>query len=102
MEITTDMHEFDDFQKKLDAASKSKDTVTFGELFTSAFMRKHSKFSDFEDLVKSGGYSADADEFKKIPDNEFDKFIKANTDFDSWKDMQQAAANEWMTKKLGF
>lgn len=102
MNATLDMHGFDEFKKKLEAASKISDTVSFGELFNESFMRNHSKFSDFEELVKFGGYSTDAEEFKKIPDDEFDKFIKANTDFDSWKDMQQAAANEWMAKKLGF
>jgi hypothetical protein len=102
MKATLEMHGFDELQKKLEAASKIKDTVSFGELFTESFMRKHSKFSDIEELIKSGGYSTDADEFKKIPDDEFDKFIKSSTDFDSWKDMQQSAANEWMAKKLGF
>lgn len=102
MKATLDMQGFDEFVKNLEAASNIGDTVSLGELFTESFMRNHSKFSDFEELVKFGGYSTDADEFKKIPDDEFDKFIKANTDFNSWEDMQQDAANEWMAKKLGF
>jgi hypothetical protein len=102
MKATFEMHGFDELKKKLEEASKTSDTVLFSELFTEPFMKKHSKFSDFEDLVKFGGYSTDADEFKKISNDEFDKFIKANTDFDSWKGMQQSAANEWTAKMLGF
>jgi hypothetical protein len=76
--------------------------VPLKDLLTESFMQNHSEFSSFNELMDSGGYSMDADEFEKIPDDEFDQFIKSKTDFDSWEDMQKTATHEYISKKLGF
>ena len=38
--------------------------------------------------------------FEDIPDDDFDKYIKDNTDFQSWKDMLQTSTNEYTKRKL--
>ncbi|MGW8114251.1 hypothetical protein ACVS9P_03550 [Caproicibacterium sp. NSD3] len=102
MKMTFNSSGLDELQERLERASNISDTISFEELFNNSFVHEHSTFSSLEELLKSGGYNTDRESFKKIPNDELDKFIKKSTDFDSWKDMQQSAANEWMSKQLGL
>ena len=107
MGFKIEMRGFDELEKglkKLEKEAKAMDgkKVPFSELFNASFMRKHSSVSSFSELLKSGGYSTDADEFAKIPDDEFDTFIRDNTNFSSWEEMQKEAANAYVSAKLGF
>lgn len=99
MKVTMGLQGFDELQEKLEAAGKGENTVSFEELCTDSFMRKHSKFSSFKELIKSGGFGTGTDELKEIPN---DEFIKENTDFDSWDTMKQAAYKEWVARELSF
>jgi hypothetical protein len=102
-----EMHGLDAFKKKLEQLEKNADAingtqVSFAELFDESFMSDHSKFSSLSELVKSGGYSTDAEEFAKIPDEEFDQFIRENTDFSSWEEMKRSAVRKYTIPKLGL
>lgn len=82
--------------------SKTK-YVSFGELFPSSFMLKYTSFSSMDELLKTGGFKGKSlEDFKAIPDAEFDKHIAANTRFKSWKDMLGEATSQYTAKKLGF
>jgi len=77
--------------------------VSFEELFTPSFMRKYTSFSSFNELLQSGGFSADSqEEFEAIPDELFDKHIATVTKFDSWQEMLDEATTQYALKKLGF
>lgn len=79
----------------------SKKTVSFAELFTSAFMGRHTQFASFEDLIEASGFKVESTEdFLAIPDEDWDRFIAANTSFRSWKEMQQAAGAAWLKRQI--
>ena len=78
-------------------------SVSFGELFTSAFMRKHTPFSSIDELLQSGGFNATSQkDFENIPDNELDKHIAKVTKFKNWDDFVGEAADQYALRKLGF
>ena len=77
--------------------------IPLNELFTSSFMRKHTKFSSIDAFFKASGFKADTQEdFEAIPDSELDKFVAKNTKFRTWEDMLGEAGSEYALKKLGF
>ena len=78
-----------------------KDQVKLVDLMNPAFISTHSKFTDFDDLLAASGFKVDsAEDFAAIPDDEWDVYIKANTDFENWLEMQKAAGAEYMKSKL--
>ncbi len=81
----------------------NKKHISFGELFTPAFMRKCSSFSSFNELLEAGGFEINSkDDFKAIPDDVFDKHISSVTKYSSWDKMLESATEQYISKKLGF
>lgn len=77
--------------------------VSFGELFTTSFMRKYTSFSSMDELLAAGGYNIESQEdFEAIPDTEFDKHIAATTKFRNWEEMLSEATTQYVTRKLGL
>lgn len=77
--------------------------VSFGELFTDAFMKKYSNFLSFEEFLQSSGFKVEtAEDFEAIPDDEFDKYVKENTKFTCWQDMLHKATSEYALTQLGL
>lgn len=67
--------------------------VSLGELMGPTFISAHSRFASLEELLAASGFKVETKEdFTAIPDEEWDVFIRENTDFESWVDMQRAAA----------
>jgi len=102
-------HGFDKLEKRLKqmqkAAKELQNTkqVSFDELFTETFMKKHTDFTSFEELLESGGFEVNSQEdFESIPDDVFDKHIAEHTRFSSWQEMLDSAATEYAARKLGF
>ncbi len=100
---------FDEMQRKLEGLQKrvasleGTNRVSFSELFDHGFLAQHSRFASFSELLDAGGFVVNSQEdFKAIPDDDFDKHIAANTDFNSWKETKQAAATAYFKKQLGF
>ncbi len=89
--------------KKRAASLEGTNRVPFSELFDQGFLAQHSRFSSFSELLDAGGFVVNSQEdFKAIPDGEFDKHVSENTDFDSWEDMQKTAATAYFKKRLGL
>ncbi len=65
--------------KQMEKNAKELDKTTsvpFDELFTPSFMRKHSAFTTFDELLAAGNFSVDSQEdFEAIPDDVFDNHI---------------------------
>lgn len=99
---------FDDFSQKLNELQESADAihgtqVPLGELLTPGFLAKHTRFLSEDEMFEASGFTViTAEDFRKIPDAEWDSFIQKNTPFPTWSDMLSAAASEWTRKTLGF
>lgn len=77
--------------------------VPFTELFNDSFMDKYTNFSSLEEMFQASGYNIESPEdFKAIPNEPWDEFIKNNSQFESWEEMRNTAAKEWMAKQLGL
>lgn len=75
--------------------------VSFDKLFTPSFMNRYTDFSSLDELFKAGNYEVNNEEdFKAIPDDEFDLLISKTTKFENWKEMQETAAVEYVKKGL--
>jgi hypothetical protein len=77
--------------------------VPMSELFPPDFARRFTDFLDIEEMFKASGFCIESTEdFAKIPDDAWGKFIAERTLFARWHDMQEKAGGEWASKKLGF
>jgi hypothetical protein len=64
-------------------------------------MAKHTPFSSFEAMLRASPFEVEtAEDFKAIPDDEWDVFIRKTTPFDSWQEMQKEAGVEWLRERL--
>lgn len=77
--------------------------VPLPELLTPGFMSNCSRFTSAQELFNSSGFKLDSPEdFKAIPDSEWDAFIGSNTSYASWENMLSAATGEWVKRQLGL
>lgn len=89
---------FDQLKKNLAELSKH-DRVSFSELFNPDFMKANTDFSTLEEMFAQSGFKVDtAEDFKAIPDAEWEVFITARTKFESWLEMQRVAGKAHMDK----
>lgn len=86
------------FQNKVEALNNQ---VSFNDLFTPQFMSKYTNYTSFDELLVAGGYIVNSpDDFKAIPDDEFDSHIANTTKFSSWEDMKNVATKEYVQRQL--
>lgn len=77
--------------------------VPLSELLTHSFVAGCSRFSSVDELFKASGFSINSPEdFKAIPDDKWDDFIRDNTTFANWSDMLTAASAAWTKDRLGL
>jgi len=82
---------------------QGKQGVSFAELFPSEFIRKHTDYESFENLLDASGFNLESQEdFEHIPDEEWDTFIKTHSRFATWKEMLRIAGQEYIARKMGF
>lgn len=97
--------EFDDsglkkFQKEIVSISNEMSgEVSFAELFNDAFMQKHTSYRSMDEFFGACGIKTD-DDLYAYPQDKFDDFVRANTAFSSWENMQIAAGEEYVAKQL--
>src|ERR1700727_1542823 len=91
-----------EFERKLkdigDRAQKLQGTtdVPLSELLTRDFLKTCSRFSSLSEMFKASGFViTNADDFKAVPDNQWDEFIKENTSFADWNELLSAAVKDW-------
>lgn len=72
------------------------------ELLTPAFMGSHTKFENFQEMVKSSDFKIENEiEFKDATETEkWNVHVVENTDFKDWKEMLRTAVIERATRKL--
>jgi hypothetical protein len=77
--------------------------VPLSELLTPGFLARHTQFLSEEEMFETSGFKVETTEdFEKIPEEDWDEFIRQNTPFATWSEMLSAAAAEWTRKKLGL
>jgi hypothetical protein len=77
--------------------------VPLNELLTPAFLAKCSQFLSPDEMFAASGFEVkSAEDFKAIPDAEWDDFIRKSTSYESWHDMLSAASTEWTKARLGL
>ena len=78
-------------------------SVSLADLLNPAFLRGCSRFQSADEMFEASGFKIESPEdFKAIPDTDWDTFISSNTSFSSWEEMQAGAAKAWFAKQLGF
>lgn len=76
-------------------------SVPLSEIFPDEFMLRNTEFVSIAELFEASGFKVETEEdFKSIPEAEWDKFIKERTRFASWDEMKNAAAVEWAKRRL--
>jgi hypothetical protein len=99
---------FDEVTKKLEDLQESAESiqgtqVPLSELLTQGFLAKHTRFLSEDEMFEASGFKVEtAEDFEKIPDEDWAHFIEQNTPFATWSDMLSAAGAEWAQKKLGL
>jgi hypothetical protein len=107
--MSVEIKGFDELQKKLKKMSdgmkelEGSNRISIPELLTQSFLLKHTKFKDAQELFDKSGFTIDsAEDFKAIPDGDWDSYISSVSDFNSWKEMLQAATAEYVKRKMGL
>lgn len=66
-------------------------------------MRHHTDSSSIDEFLDNSPFTIESEEdFLAIPDEDWDNYIVAHTDFSSWEEMQGKAAEDYVVKQLGF
>ncbi|GBF75547.1 hypothetical protein PA598K_03964 [Paenibacillus sp. 598K] len=94
---------FDDLLKDLQGQKTIQDDPSqpsLEKLFPASFMRKHSKFSSFQELQEKGNFQADTlQDMDKIAGELLDRHIDRETDFPDWQTMLDTAKREFESGK---
>jgi hypothetical protein len=98
---------FDALKRRLDQLAENvrslsgERTVAMKDILTDDFMQAHTKFSSFEEMLTRSGFAVETqDDFKAIPDAEWDAYIHSNSIFATWTEILTAGAREVLRRKL--
>lgn len=86
-----------DNAKALDGTNE----VPFLEIMSPEFISSISRFDSFDSFAKGAGYTVlTVDDLKAIPDEPWNEFIRKETSFENWLEMQKAGGAEYLKRKL--
>lgn len=75
--------------------------VKLKDSFPPDFMKEFTRFDSIEQMFDMSGFKIESQEdFNNIPIDKLDEFVKSNTKFESWLQMQEAAGARWIQNKL--
>lgn len=107
--MSFEMDGFDELQDRLEEMKESaeeldgENKIPFDELFDESFMRSHTEFESFDELIDESPWEVESeDDFIAIPEDEFDEYVAEHSEFDDWEEMKGVAAQKWMSSRLGF
>ncbi|EMA37286.1 hypothetical protein [Halococcus hamelinensis] len=73
------------------------------DLFDDTFVRSHSEFDSFDEMVAASPSTADsANELERVAHREWDEFVAETTDFADERALVMAARDHWVTKRLNL
>ena len=77
--------------------------VPIGEVFDEAFVREHTDFDTFDEMVAASPSDATtADELGRVGDGEWDAFVAETTVFEDEEAFVFAARDHWVAVQLGL
>lgn len=92
--------DLESFQKKA-KEMEGTNSISFHELFTPEFLKKYTRFISLDEMFEKSGFTINSQEdFEKIPEDAWDKFISTNSKFNLWKEMLDVAGEEWVAREL--
>ena len=98
--MSFEMKGLDDLKKKVQELEKTEE-VSFSELFDQDFMRENTTFASIEEMFEKSGFKIDSpQDFEAVPSNSWDEYVRSNTEFDDWEQMQVAAARRHFDRKI--
>ncbi|TWK86587.1 hypothetical protein CHCC20333_3446 [Bacillus paralicheniformis] len=104
--MSNGLKEFDRKLKKMQQKASELEKgqeLQLNELFTDSFMKKNTKFSSLDEMLDKSPFTIETQQdFESIPDDLWDDFVRENSKFFNWEEMQQEAANIYVAKQLGF
>ncbi|MCI1910934.1 MAG: hypothetical protein LKJ14_03850 [Lactobacillus amylovorus] len=93
------INEKDKLKQNLEKVAEERgdqQAVSYQDLFSPMFMQKNTSFATIDVFVRELGLK-DFQEIEKIDDKVIDDFVKKETKFNNWQEMQQRAVSEYMT-----
>lgn len=77
--------------------------VVLNDLFTESFMKRHTRFDSFADMLEASEWTVETvEDFEAIPDGAWERWVRDTTSFTNWDAMQRAAGENWIARKLGL
>lgn len=105
--MSVEIKGFEELAGKLGRLAENADsidgenTVSFDELFTPEFMQTYTEYNSIDSFFGQSRWTVETqDDFKHIPEDDFDRYVDDHTGFNSWEAMLSAAAREWTTRQL--
>ncbi len=78
-------------------------TLTVEEVFTPAFVQRHTGFDTIYVFLNAGGFDVTTPaQLETVPERALDKYIKRVTSFDSWDAMFAEAATQSVSPNLSL
>lgn len=77
------------------AAENPQREVSYQQLFSPSFMQKYTGFANFAFFMQNLKVQ-DFSDLTALDQNELDAYVKNNSHFKTWAEMQQAAVNNYM------
>jgi hypothetical protein len=72
-------------------------------VFDDAFVREHTDFETFDEMVAASPSDADsAADLGRVPEGAWDEFVAATTEFDDEEALLFAAIDDWVAEQLGL
>lgn len=85
----------------VDTVYDRDEEISITDLFDTTFVRNHSEFDSFDELVAASPSNADsAGELDRVSHGEWDEFVAKTTDFEDEKSLVMAARDHWVAKTL--
>lgn len=98
-----------EFRKNLEQAMEEQlglrlnepNSIPFTEVFPEEFMKLYTEFETIEAFFEASPWTVEAqDDFRKIPEDEFDEYVDEHTDFPSWEIMLQTGQKRLIERRV--
>lgn len=102
--VTSDFSGLSKLANNIEDLSKSleeKPAVSLTDILTPEFISQHTKFQSADELFQASGFEFNTpEEFKAIPDEAMNEYIKSISSFHSFQEMLQTAGNEYFKARI--
>ena len=93
-------NEKDKLKRNLEKVAEERgnqEAVSYVDLFNPMFMQKNTNFTTIDVFVKELGLKEFQD-IESVAQDVIDNFVKKETKFENWQEMQQRAVSDYMTR----